>query len=104
MEKIIVIGGKGTAINIAQHVIHAATQFSMPLELLGFDADDPALGKIIVGMPVLCRPCEVLGRFPAPDIKVIFSLYKPGAMRERVALLQSYGLPLDKFATFVHPS
>ncbi len=98
------IGGKGSAINVAEHILHAAKQFGMPLELMGFAVDDPALGRTIIGLPVLCRPCEILDRFPEPDVKVVFVLYKPAAMRERVTLLHSYGFPSDKFATFVHPS
>jgi sugar O-acyltransferase (sialic acid O-acetyltransferase NeuD family) len=104
MDKIIIIGGIGTALNIAEHVLQAITRFGAPLNLLGFAVDDPALGTTIMDLPVLCRPREILSRFPHPDVKVIFSLYKPDAMRERVDLLHSYGFPDDKFATFIHPS
>ena len=67
-------------------------------------ADDPALGKEICGIPVVCRPNEIIERFPDRDTKIIFCLYKPEAMRERVSLLRDYRIPAERWATFVHPS
>lgn len=31
-------------------------------------------------------------------------MYRPDVIRERIALRDSYGIPLDRWATFIHPS
>lgn len=102
-DKVIIIGGKGTALNIAEQIITAREQFGAPVELIGWAIDDPSLGASIIGFPVLCKTTQVLDRYPQPEIKFVFALYKPGKMRERVALLESYGIPPTRFFSFVHP-
>jgi sugar O-acyltransferase (sialic acid O-acetyltransferase NeuD family) len=104
MQRIVVIGGKGTAINVAENIADAADRFGHPVELLGFAIDDLALGSSINGFPVLCGTRETNRLFTDPSVRVIFCLYKPELMQERVALLQSLQIPPSRFATFIHPS
>jgi acetyltransferase EpsM len=104
MQKIIVIGGKGTAINIAEQIVDAATRFGKEVRFLGFAIDDPLLGNEINGYPVLCKSTEVAAKYPQEDVQFIFALYKPGNMKERVQLLRSYDIDSNRFASFVHPS
>jgi sugar O-acyltransferase (sialic acid O-acetyltransferase NeuD family) len=104
MQKIIVVGGKGTAINIAEHIVDAATRFGKDISFLGFAIDDPSLGDEINGYPILCKTNEVAAKYQQNDVQFIFALYKPGSMRERVQLLRSYGIDSSRFASFVHPS
>jgi len=101
--KVVIIGGKGTAVNIAEQITDAHQRFGSAIEVLGFAIDDPSLGSAIAGFPILCRTREVAVRFPQSDVGYIFALYKPSEMLARVRLLQSYGLPAERFATFVHP-
>lgn len=103
MTKIIVIGGKGTAVCIGEQIVHAQKNFSAPVEFLGWAIDDPTLGDSINGYPVLCKTRELVTRFPQPDVKFIFALYKPDKMRERVQLLKQLELEPSRMATFVHP-
>jgi sugar O-acyltransferase (sialic acid O-acetyltransferase NeuD family) len=103
VDQIIIIGGKGTALNIAEQIVDASVRHRASISLLGFALDDPALGHEIDGFPLLCRPCDLLASFPGPDVKFLFALYKPERMRERVELLRTYGIPKERFATFVHP-
>lgn len=102
-DKIIVIGGKGTAVNIAEQIDHADRELDAPVEFLGFAIDDDSLGKEINGYPVLCKTREVKEKYPQQDVKFLFALYKPEKMMERVALLNSYEIPPGRFALFVHP-
>lgn len=102
-DKIIVIGGKGTAVNIAEQIDHADRESGAPVEFLGFAIDDDSLGKEINGYPVLCKTREAKDKYPQQDVKFLFTLYKPEKMKERVALLKSYEIPSYRFATFVHP-
>lgn len=104
MQRIVVIGGKGTAINVAENITDAADRFGLSVELLGFAIDDPALGSSINGFPILCGTRETHQLFADPSVKVVFCLYKPELMQERVTLLHSLQIPLARFATFIHPS
>jgi len=103
--KIIIIGGKGTAVNIADQIIDAQKVYGEPIEFLGYSIDDSSLGKLIDGYPVLCNTQDLNDKFGLySDVKFIFSLYKPEKMKERVKLLKSYGISPNKFHNFIHPS
>lgn len=101
--KIIIIGGKGTAIDIGEQIVNAREQFNVNVEFLGWAVDDDSLGSEINGYPVMCKPRELAAKFDYSDIKVIFSLYKIGQMEERVKLLKSYGIERSRFTNFIHP-
>lgn len=101
--KIIVIGGKGTAVDIGEQIVNAREQYGAKVELLGWAVDDESLGPEIIGYPVLCKPRELAEKFDHPEIKFIFSLYRADRMEERVNLLMGYGIAPSRFANFVHP-
>lgn len=101
--KIIIIGGKGTAVDIGEQIVSAREQYNADVELLGWAVDDESLGPEINGYPVLCKPRELVGRYDDPEIKLIFSLYRADKMEERVNLLKSYGIAPSRFANFIHP-
>ena len=102
--KIIVIGGSGTALNIAEQIIDADKNYNSGIEFLGFAVDDPALGEIINGFPVLSRTNEVCRKYNHEDIRFIFSLFKPEIMKERIKLRKDLCIPENRFVTFIHPS
>jgi sugar O-acyltransferase (sialic acid O-acetyltransferase NeuD family) len=103
MQKIVIIGGKGTAVNIADQIVEAGSRYGANVEFLGWAIDDESLGDTIQGYPVLCKTGELKVRFSQKDVFFLFALYKPAVMKERAALLSGYGIPPDRFATFVHP-
>lgn len=104
-SKIIVIGGKGTSINIAESIKDASDNYNKPIELLGFCIDDPSLGDSINGIPILCKLPELNNQFGKySDVKYIFTLYKPSRMKERVELLYAMNIPTEKYVTFIHPT
>ncbi|WP_419874597.1 hypothetical protein [Candidatus Pristimantibacillus sp. PTI5] len=103
--KIIIIGGKGTAVNIADQITNAQIAHGARHEFLGFCIDDLSLGDSINGYPVLCNTQELLDKFGGiSDVKFIFALYKPEKMKERTELLASYRIPATKFCNFIHPT
>ncbi|WP_028544003.1 acetyltransferase [Paenibacillus taiwanensis] len=103
--KIIIIGGKGTAVNIADHIINAQRVHGETIEFLGYAIDDPSLKDSINGHPIVCTTDKLLHTFGHySDVKFIFSLYKPEKMIERIQLLKSFGISGDKFYTFIHPT
>lgn len=104
MEKIIVIGGKGGAVVVAEQ-IHDANKRGADFEFIGFAFDDESFGSEIAGFPIVSKTKTVFEKFGKyEDVKFIFQLYRPDIMAERVALLNSYGIPIERFGKFVHPS
>lgn len=103
MQDVIVIGGKGTAVSIAEQIDDARNRFGGHLRVRGFAIDDPSLGPTIAGFPVVCGTRDAAAQVSNGQTKVIFGLYRPDVMRERIALLESYGIAPEHFATFVHP-
>lgn len=105
MEKIIIIGGKGQAVVMADHILHAAQIFNAQYDLIGYSIDDPALGDNINGIPILCKINQLSEKYNhLNDVKYFFALYKPVIMKERIQLFKGLDLPETKFTNFVHPS
>lgn len=102
--KVIVIGGKGSAVVVAEQIYDAQTK-GHDVEFLGFAFDDPSFGGEIAEFPILSKTTEVYSKYKDfEDVKFIYQLYRPDLMNERIKLLHSYGIPLNRFYTFVHPS
>jgi len=105
MIKIVIIGGRGTAIVIADQINVAKERFGIKIEVLGLALDDLSGGNEISGYPIICGTHDIMDKFGKyKDIKFIYSLYRPDLMEERTALLYSYDIPANKFTNFIHPS
>ena len=103
MDKIIVLGGKGSAVVIAEQIYDAQCK-GENIELLGFAFDDPTFGKEINGFPLLCHTYEAYEKYERySDVKFIYQLYRPDLMEVRIKLRESFGIPIERYATFVHP-
>lgn len=105
MKKIILIGGRGTAIVIADQIYDAHKRFGIDMEVLGLALDDPKEGKEISGYPILCGINEVYVKYGKyEDIFFIYQLYRPDVLHERVKILKNLNIPTEKFCNFIHPS
>lgn len=103
-SKIIIIGGKGSAVVVAEQLYDAQLK-GENLEFIGFAFDDELMGTDINGFPIICKTKEVKSYAEKySDVKVIYQLYRPDLIKERINLLKSYSIPKSKFYTFVHPS
>ncbi|MGO3184215.1 MAG: hypothetical protein ACTIJ9_15420 [Aequorivita sp.] len=103
-DKIIVIGGKGSAVVIAEQ-IYDAEKKGAEVEMLGFAFDDESYGNEIEGFPILGKTHDIYNKYKEEsNVKFIFQLYRPDLIQERIDLLSSYNIPDNKFATFIHPS
>ena len=103
--KIVIIGGVGTAIVIADQIYDAHVRYGVDLEVLGLALDDHTMGDEISGYPILCGIHEVYDKYKEQDdVKFLFSLYRSDRIRERCQLLYSLNIPADKWFTFIHPS
>lgn len=104
-EKIIIIGGKGTAVVIAEQIYDACHNYNKNIELLGFAFDDPLYAEGINDWPVLCGTKDVYYKYGKyNDVKFIFQLYRYDLLIERIALRESLGIPIEKFCSFIHPT
>ena len=104
-EKVVVIGGKGTAVVIAEQIDDAARRFNADIEVLGFAFDDPAFSSGINGWPVLCGTREAFKKFrDDAEVKFVYQLYRSDLLEERIALRESLEIPAERYLSFAHPS
>jgi len=105
MEKIVIIGGRGTAIVIADQIYDAKQRYGLDVEVLGLALDDHSNGDEISGYPIVCDIRDLKEKFcKYNDVKIIYSLYRPDVMEERTKILYELDIPAEKFANFIHPS
>ncbi|WP_107040050.1 LbetaH domain-containing protein [Brumimicrobium mesophilum] len=103
--KYIIIGGKGTAVNIAEGIWDAQNNHNAKVEFLGFAFDDEDFGDEINGFPILCKTNSLYEKYKKyKDVKFIFQMNNPLKMPEREALIKSYNIPTEKWGNFIHPS
>lgn len=103
--KIIIIGGLGTSMVIADQIYDARQRYNMDAEVIGLALDDHSKGDSICGYPILCDIKDVYEKYKAyDDVKLIYALHRPDRIRERTKLLYDLNIPMDKFCNFIHPS
>jgi sugar O-acyltransferase (sialic acid O-acetyltransferase NeuD family) len=103
MNKIIIIGGEGTAVNIAEAIDDAINNYGYKAQLLGFANDNIGKGKIYK-YDIITKITEIEKYYVYDDVKLIFALFKPGFMVERTKLLNSLSIPKKNQVNFIHPS
>ena len=102
--KLIIIGGIGTAVNIAEQMQDAIDKFDFKDEFLGFAFDNEYFGDEINGYPLLCKTYEAYEKYKKySDVKFIYQLYRPDKLVERTELLKSFNIPNERFYNFIHP-
>lgn len=105
MDKVIIIGGKGTAVIIAEQIYDAINKYNQNIDFLGFAFDDETMGDSINGFPLLCKTYDAYKKYGhLNDVKFIYSLYRPDLMKIRSELLYSFNIPDNKMFTFIHPT
>lgn len=103
--KVIIIGGRGTAIVIADQMYDAHVRYGVDIEVLGLALDDRSGGDSISGYSVLCGLNELNEKYSKyKDVKFVYSLYRPDVMHERTQILYNLNIPNSKFCNFIHPS
>lgn len=104
MDKIIIIGGKGSAVVVAEQVYSSQIAIGN-VEFLGFAFDDKNFYPEINGFPILGGTKDIYSKYEKyDDVKFIFEIYRPDLIRERIALRDSYGIPRERWANFIHHS
>ncbi len=103
MDKIIIIGGEGTALNIADAITDSIENYNYPYELLGF-ANDFIEKKTIGIYPIITSIKDISRFYTFNDVKFLFALYKPELLVERTKLFEKISIPSDSQINFIHPS
>ena len=101
-KKIIIIGGVGNGTVVAS-TVEDVIQDGGDWELLGYLNDFEPEGSLINGCPVLGKVPDV-SRFNAKDCYFIYTLVTVKKASERIQKLLALELPLERFATIVHPT
>lgn len=103
-EKIIIIGGIGTAVVIAEQLIHAIEKCNYNAEFLGFAFKNQEM-KSILDWPILFRNYdEMKSKYMIyDDVKYIFQLYRPDSIKDRCGWRDIINIPLEKYCNFIHP-
>jgi len=105
VKKIIIIGGKGTAVNIAEGILDAQMNHNAPINFLGFAFDDLSNGNSINDFPILCKTTEAWEKYKdEEDVYFIFQMNHQNKMKERMDLIESYEIPPERWFTFIHPT
>jgi acetyltransferase-like isoleucine patch superfamily enzyme len=103
--KIVIIGGKGTSMVIADQIYDAKIRYSVDVEVIGLALDDRSMGDYICDYPILCDIKDLHNKYEKyDDVKYIYALHRPDRIRERTKLLYDLNIPLEKFCNFIHPS
>ena len=103
--KIIIIGGLGTSMVIADQIYDAHKRYNENVEVIGLALDDRSKGDAICGYPILCDIKDVYEKYKKfDDVKLIYALHRPDRIRERTKLLYDLSIPKEKFCNFIHPS
>lgn len=104
-KKVIIIGGKGSCVDIAEEIDDARLRYGIDIKVLGFAFDDPAYSGGINGWPVLCGTKEAWEIYKNDkEVYFVFGMFRYDIARERFALRDSYGIPIERYLTFVHPT
>jgi sugar O-acyltransferase (sialic acid O-acetyltransferase NeuD family) len=103
LQKIVVIGAVGTAINIVYQIKDAILRHNYPAELEGIIIDDSKPGSSVREFPVIGSSKDIKRLIKNTNCRFIFCLYNMDKMKERYNLLQGYNIPHERLINFVHP-
>lgn len=101
-KKLIILGAGGNATVIAsaiEDIIDSGAEY----EIKGYLDDQKEKGRLINGYPVLGTVPDAGSFLADQDVMFVYSLLTAKKVDERVAKLLALGLPVDRFATLVHP-
>lgn len=104
-KKVIILGGIGTAVNIAEQMQDAIDKYGLKDEFLGFAFDNESFGDTINEFPVLCKTREAFDLYGGfNDVYFMYQLYKPDALKERAGWLPEFKIPTERYYNFIHPT
>ena len=103
MKKIIILGGKGNGTVIGSCVEDFVKGANNEWKFLGYLDDANDKGIVLDGYPVLGKINEV-NKFLSDDVYFIQAIITVKKAEERLKLLNDLQIPIEKFATIIHPT
>lgn len=103
IDRIVVIGAVGTALNILYQIEDAILNHNYPAKLEGIIIDDHETGSYVGDFLVIGSSKDIQQLIKDSDYKFIYCLYRMDKLEERFRLLESYNIPQERFVNFVHP-
>lgn len=104
-EEILIIGGVGTSLNVAEQINDAFYNYNNPQRVVGFCIDSFPVNDCINDIPVVCNTNTLKDYLKQnKSYKVIFCLFRPDLMQERYELLVGLNIDNDRFTNFIHPT
>jgi len=101
-KKILIIGGEGNGSVIAGAIVDANNRADTTWEFAGYLNDRVETGGMIHEHPVKGKLSDV-PRFLDEGYYFINTILRIDGNKERIELIESLGIPDDRFAIFVHP-
>ena len=102
-QKLLLLGAGGNATVIAS-VIEDLIDKGEKYEILGYLDDNKKKGSIVNSHQVLGIVADARSYIKYDDVKFIYTLITAKRVAERVDKLIELDLPVERFATLVHPS
>lgn len=100
-RSLVIVGSGGFGRETAE-AVRALNAAGTRWRLAGYLDDDPAQhGNVIDGVPVLGSTGELNNM---PDVSVVVSTGRPGNYVSRPRIVETLGLPPERYATIIHPS
>lgn len=104
-KKIIILGGIGNAVNVAEQIIDANDKYNFKDEFLGFAFDNESFGDQINGFPLLGKTREIYKEYGKyKDVFFLYQMYRPDRLKERALWLPEFSIPTERYYNFIHPS
>lgn len=104
-KKIIILGGIGNAINVAEQIVDANVKYGLTDEFIGFAFDDESFGTEINGFPLLGKTREIFKMYENhSDVYFLYQMYRPDKLKERALWIPEFQIPLERYYNFIHPS
>ena len=101
-RKVVILGGEGNAVVIANAILHAKRMGATDLHVEGLLNDRVPVGEKIDLFPVVGTMADVQ-RFLDEGYWFINAILRIDGNRERIEMFHRLGIPDERLATFVHP-
>ncbi len=101
-KKVVILGGFGNGVVIAEAIIHANSMGDKEWYFEGFLNDRVSVGETIESYSVLGGLSDV-GRFIADGFYFINTILRIDGQEERIHLFENLHIPDEQLAIFVHP-
>jgi len=95
-----IVGGPGSGAGVAQSVAALAARGER-IQVVGFLNDVLSLGEVVSGVPVI-GPFASWGAL-ADDVQFIAPLHKAKVMQERARIIETLGIPENRWISVVDP-